>query len=204
MDWLSQAGLGAIYQQLIHNLRLLCLGMWQWGNGFFCTCLLANMPWPGDSIPDRWLPTTFSGSQFHHPEKATSRIVTYIQYTIRSMYVIFTYAYFWWGPNQNMILMWRILVPMSQDVIPKTTFGWNRKPTPKIPRPLPLKRNPKKSKVGDILFRSFPNSFTLIFCLSASKEWKEFNIFDFKICFKRAETTTTSCNQIVSFILLFC
>ena len=44
------------------------------------------------------------------------------------------------------------------------------------------------------------------FCFSASREWKEFNIFDFKICFKRAETTTTttSCNQIVSFILLFC
>ena len=133
------------------------------GEWFFCTCLLANMLWPGDSIPDRWLPTTFSGSQFHHPEKATSRIVTYIQYTIGSMYVIFTYAYFWWGPNQNVSLMWRMLVPMSQDVIPKKPFDWNRKPKPKIPRPLPLKRNPKKSKVGDILLRSFLNSFTLIF-----------------------------------------
>ena len=133
------------------------------GEWFFCTCLLANMLWPGDSIPDRWLPTTFSGSQFHHPEKATSRIVTYIQYTIGSMYVIFTYAYFWWGPNQNVSLMWRMLVPMSQDVIPKKPFDWNRKPKPKIPRPLPLKRNPKKSKVGDILLRSFLKSFTLIF-----------------------------------------
>ena len=148
------------------------------GEWFFCTCLLANMLWPGDSIPDRWLPTTFSGSQFCHPEKATSRIVTYIQYTIRSMYVIFTYAYFWWGSNQNMTLMWWLLVPMSQDVIPRlVTYYLSH-------------------------FRTPSHCF---FCFSASREWKEFNIFDFKICFKRAETTTTtSCNQIVSFILLFC
>ena len=176
------------------------------GEWFFCACLLANMLWPGDSIPDRWLPTTFSGSQFCHPEKATSRIVTYIQYTIRSMYVIFTYAYFWWGSNQNMTLMWWLLVPMSQDVIPEKPFGWNTKPKQKYHAHCRWKEIQRNPRLVTYYLSHFRTPLHWFFCFSASREWKAFNMFDFKICFKRAETTTTttSCNQIVSFILLFC
>lgn len=56
------------------------------GEWFFCTCLLANMFRPGGSLS--LVANNLFRVLFHHPEIATSRIVTYIQYTIGSVHVI--------------------------------------------------------------------------------------------------------------------
>ena len=212
MEWLSKAGLGAIYQQLMRNLRLLCLGMWQWENGFsvhVCWQTCFGQVHPRSLVANNLFRVAVLPSRKSHQQNC------HIYPVYHKIHVchIYLYAYFWWGSDQNMTLMWWLymtlmwwlLVPMSQDVIPKKPFGWNRKPKPKIPRPLPLKRNPKKSKVGDILFESFPNSFTLFFLFFCFKGMEGIQHFWFQNMFQTGRTTTTTCcNQIVSFMLLFC